>query len=124
MKRLLMVVLAINFLFEGFIAIVLIASPQTLVPSEQIEGLSWAINYGFAALAMASVTLWVWRFMDDFRVMGPALGILAVFHTGLTIGTGMSASTGAGFGPTIVHGLLGLACWFLLFQRSKWCEDQ
>ena len=119
-----MAVLVINFLFEGFIAVALIVSPQSFVPSEQVEGISWAINYGFAALAMASVTIWVWRVMDDFKVMGPALGTLAVFHTGLAIGTAMSASAGPGFGPTIVHGLLAIGCWFLFFQRSKWCENQ
>ncbi len=124
MKKFLIAVLAFNLVFEFGTGAALLLATENLVPAEQVEGTSWAIAYGFGALAVASVIFWVWKLLEDFNTMGSVLGILAVFHTGLTIATATSFPPPTGMPAAIAHGLLAVSFWFLLFKRASWCKPE
>ena len=55
MRKLLIVVLIVNALFEGLVGALLAFSPGSAVPDGNSAGIAFAVNYGFAALAIASI---------------------------------------------------------------------
>jgi len=122
MRILLIVVLAANALFEGLVGLLLIIAPESAVSDGSEAGISFATNYGFAALTIASISAWCWRDKDKLRTMGVVLGILATFHSGLTIAMVMNMSAATGAVPAVAHGILALLFWFLWFNRGKWCS--
>ena len=121
MRKLLIAVLIANALFEGLVGALLVISPVSAVPDGNAVGIAFAVNYGFAALTIASIVFWAWREKDNLQTMGVVLGILSTFHSGLTIATAMTISAESGAAPTIVHGIMAVLCWFLFFNRKKWC---
>jgi hypothetical protein len=123
MRKLLIVVLIVNALFEGLLGALLAFSPGSAVPDGNSAGISFAVNYGFAALAIASIVLWTWSEKDNLKTMGVVLGILLTFHSGLTIATAMTMTAESGAIPTVVHGLMAVLCWILFFNRKKWCTS-
>ena len=123
MRKLLIVVLIVNALFEGLVGALLAFSPGSAVPDGSSAGISFAVNYGFAALAIASIVLWTWSEKDNLKTMGAVLGIRSTFHSGLTIATAMTMTAESGPTPTIVHGLMAVLCWILFFNRKKWCTS-
>ena len=84
MKRFFIGVLVLNLLAEGLAAFFLITAPENLFAEGQLEGVIWARNYGFAALAIASTVFWVWPSRDNSKAVGTVLGILLTFHIGLS----------------------------------------
>ncbi|MFT4614536.1 MAG: hypothetical protein ACI9NT_001681 [Bacteroidia bacterium] len=123
MRKLLIAVLILNAVFEGLVGALLVFSPGSAVPDGSSAGISFAVNYGFAALTIASIILWTWSEKDNFKTMGVVLGILSTFHSGLTIATAMTMTAASGAIPTIVHGILAVLCWTLFFSRTKWCTS-
>ena len=123
MRKLLIVVLIVNALFEGLVGALLVFSPSSAVPDDSAAGISFAVNYGFAALAIASIVLWTWSEKDNLKTMGVVLGILSTFHSGLTVATAMTMTAESGATPTIVHGIMAILCWILFFSRKKWCTS-
>lgn len=123
MRKLLIVVLIVNALFEGLVGALLVFSPSSAVPDGSAAGISFAVNYGFAALAIASIVLWTWSEKDNLKTMGVVLGILSTFHSGLTIATAMTMTAESGATSTIVHGIMAILCWILFFSRKKWCTS-
>ena len=120
MKKFLTAVLVFNLLVEWFAAFSLITMAFGDVPDDMRQTFNWMRNYGFGALAIGSTVIWVWPHRDNSAVMGAILGMLIVFHFGVSFSLAM-----AGDGPLfpVIHGLLGLACLFLFTQRSKWCVN-
>ncbi|MFP6806225.1 MAG: hypothetical protein VB957_03435 [Pseudomonadales bacterium] len=118
MKIFFSTVLVLNFLVEGLASSSLIAGPEGV----QAVGLGgqWSMHYGFAALAIASVSLWAWPHRTDKKTVTTILGVLVTFHTGLFISLSVAGDQMAGM---ITHGVLMTLLIILFTQRSKWCES-
>ena len=117
MKILFNVVLILSFLFEAYASASLIAGPEGFAAAG--SGNQWSMHYGFAALAIASISLWVWPYRTNLPLVTFALGVLFTFHTGLSISLHLAGDQQAGM---IIHSVLSVLCLVLLTQRSKWCD--
>lgn len=116
MKILLSAVLILSFLVEAVAAVSLITGPEGVAASGL--GNQWSMHYGFAALSIASISLWTWPYRTNMPVVTFALGVLFTFHTGLSISLNLAGDQQAGM---IIHTVLSLSCLALITQRSKWC---
>ena len=119
MKIFFLTVLVLNLLFEGAAGVALITGPQGAFSDFRPEDGMWAMNYGFAALAVASVVFWVWPHRTDRKAVGVLLGFLMTFHTLLCIAL---AIPGNQFGAMAIHGTMAVLCLFLFTQKSRWCD--
>ncbi len=117
MKVLFVVVLVLNLLVEGFAAFSLIAGPGGL--SAAGSGDQWSMHYGFAVIAIASASLWVWPWRTDLRAVTAVLGILLVFHTALCISLATAGDQQVGM---VIHAVLAALCLVAFTGRSSWCE--
>jgi hypothetical protein len=117
MKILFNVVLVLSFLFEALAAVSLITGPEGVTAAGL--GDQWSMHYGFAALAIASMSLWAWPYRTNLPVVTFALGVLFIFHTGLSISLTLAGDQQAGM---IGHSVLSVLCLVLLTQRTKWCD--
>lgn len=60
MKKIFLGFLVLNLLLEGLAAALLIGGPQGILSDAQSpDGVLWAANYGFAAIAIASAIFWI-----------------------------------------------------------------
>lgn len=119
LKIFFLTVLVLNFLFEALAGVSLIFGPQGVLSDFRPADGMWAMNYGFAALAVASVVFWTWPHRTNARVVGTVLGFLTTFHFLLAVSL---AIPGNQFGAMMTHGIMGVLCLFLLTQRGRWCE--
>lgn len=117
MKILLNSLLILNALTEGLAAATLIGGPGGL--SAAGAGQMWSMHYGFAALAIASISIWVWPHRHRLQPITTALGTLLVFHTGLCASLALAGDQAAGMAT---HGLLALLCVILFLQRRAFAE--
>ena len=116
MKTLFTVVLVLNFLTETLAATTLIGGPEGFVAAGR--GGMWSMHYGFAALAIASASLWIWPYRTNRPVVTAVLGVLMTFHTGLLISLSLAGDQQAG---VVIHAVMSVLCIVLFTQRSKWC---
>ena len=116
MKILFSVLLVLSFLTETLAAASLIAGPDGIAAAG--SGNQWSMHYGFAALAIASLSLWAWPYRTHLPVVTFALGVLFTFHTGLSISLSLAGDQQAGM---VIHTVLAILCVVLLTQRTKWC---
>ena len=116
MKLLFVVVLALNLLVEGFAAFSLIAGPGGL--SAAGTGEQWSMHYGFAVIAIASASLWIWPWRTDLRAVTAVLGILLVFHAALFISLATAGDQQVGM---VIHAVLAALCLVAFTRRSSWC---
>ncbi len=114
MKILFIVVLALNLLFESLAALSLIAGPDGISAAGQ--GSQWSMHYGFAALAVASASVWVWFQRTDLAAVTAVLGVLLTFHTGLTISLAVAGDQMPG---TILHAVMAVLCLIAFTQRQR-----
>jgi hypothetical protein len=117
MRILFTIVLVLNLLTEALAATTLIGGPEGVAAAGQ--GGLWSMHYGFAALAIASATLWVWPHRDNLKVVTAVLGVLMTFHTGLLVSLALAGDQMAGM---TIHAVLALLCIVLFTQRSKWAS--
>jgi hypothetical protein len=117
MKILFNVVLILSFLFEALASTSLIGGPEGV--SAAGLGNQWSMHYGFAAIAIASMSLWAWPYRTNLPVVTFALGVLFTFHTGLSISLTLAGDQQV---PSILHGVLAVLFLILLTQRSTWCD--
>ena len=117
MKILFNVVLILTFAFEALASVTLITGPEGLTAAG--SGNQWAMHYGFAVIAIASIPLWAWPYRTNLPVVTFALGVLFIFHTGLSISLNLAGDQPAGM---IIHSVLSILCLVLVTQRSKWCN--
>ena len=117
MKILFNVVLILSFFFEALASVSLITGPEGFTAAG--SGNQWSMHYGFAALAIASMSLWAWPYRTNLPVVTFALGVLFTFHTGLSISLNLAGDQQAGM---IIHSVLSVLCLVLVTQRSKWCD--
>jgi len=119
MKNLFTGYLVLNLLLEGLAAITLIGGTLGLITIANLESGLWSMNYGFAAIAIASTIFWVWPHRSRREAVGPILGVLITFHALVSISF---AIQGDQVSPIAVHGVMAALAIFLYSQRSKWCE--
>lgn len=116
MKVLFVVFLVLNFLAEALAASTLIAGPGGL--SAIGQGAQWSMHYGFAVLAVASASLWVWPKRNDVSVVTAVLGILLVFHAAVFVSLTLAGDQLFGM---VLHAVLALMCLVLFTRRAHWC---
>ena len=109
-------VLVLNLLLEGAAGTALIFGPEGAFSDVRPEGGMWAMNYGFAALAIASAVFWIWPHRSDVKAVGAVLGILLTFHTLLSISLGIPGNQ---LGASITHGVMAVLCLILFTQQAK-----
>ena len=118
MKYLFMIFLVLNFLAETMAAVTLIGGPEGLAAAGQ--GGQWSMHYGFAVIAIASASLWVWPYRLDRRVVTAVLGILLVFHVAVAIS--LTAAGDQAFGM-VLHTMLAVLAVVLFLARGRFCEE-
>ncbi len=116
MRILFVVLLILHLLMETMAAVALIGGPEGISAAGQ--GAQWSMHYGFAALALASVSLWVWPRRDDLAAVTVALGLLLTFHAGLTLSLAVAGDQAGGM---IGHAVLAVISLVLITQRTKVC---
>ena len=117
MKKIFAGFLVFNLLLEGLAAAFLISGPQGILSdAHSPDGILWAANYGFAAIAIASAIFWIWPARDNRQAVGAVLGILLMFHTMVFVSL---AIQGNQIPAIVVHGVMAALAIFLYSQRSK-----
>lgn len=106
--------LVLSFLTELLAALSLIGGPDGLAAAGR--GGMWSMHYGFAALAIASCTVWAWPHRNDPAAISVVLGVLSVFHVGLAISLAVAGDQQAGM---TIHSVLAVLAVVLVTQRGK-----
>ncbi len=112
--------LVLNLLLEALGAVLLISGPQGILSELRPEEGMWNVNYGFAAIAIASALFWVWPNRDNRQAVGSVLGILLTFHTALFVSFAIQGNQTT---PMIIHAVMAALSIFLYTQISKWCTQ-
>ena len=118
MRILLMVALVLHLLMELMAAAALIGGPEGITNAG--AGNMWSMHYGFAALAIASISVWVWPRRSDLGVVTLALCILLVFHYGLVLSLFLA---GDQMGGMIGHAVLAVLFTILFVGRRQACGE-
>ncbi len=117
MRILFSVFLVLNLIAEVLAATSLIGGPDGIAAAGR--GNQWAMHYGFAVLAIASASLWVWPQRSNIRVVTAVLGVLMVFHSGVLVSLVLAGDQPAG---VVIHSVLALLAIVLFALRSRWCN--
>ena len=117
MRILFVAVLVVNLLTEALAAATLIGGPDGIAAAG--KGGMWSMHYGFAALAIASTSLWVWPHRNNLTAVTAVLGVLCTFHIGLFVSLTLAGDQQVGM---IIHGVMAVLCIALFTRRAKWCE--
>jgi len=112
--------LVLNLLLEGLAAITLIGGALGVISIADLESGMWSMNYGFAAIAIASAIFWVWPHRSRREAVGPILGILLSFHTLVSVSFAIQGNQAP---PMVVHGVMAALAVFLYARRTTWCEQ-
>ena len=118
MKIVFNIVLILNLLTEAMAATFLIGGPEGIAAAG--KGGMWSMHYGFAALAIASMTIWIWPYRTNLKAVTAILGVLLTFHTGLFISLTLAGDQMPGM---IIHAVMATLCIIVFTQRKKWCTD-
>lgn len=118
MKILFTVFLVLHSLTELMAAGSLIGGPEGI--SAAGLGGQWSMHYGFAALALASASLWVWPYRSNRAAVTAVLGVLMIFHIGLLISLTTAGDQQVGM---VLHAVLAVLAVILFSLRSKWCDQ-
>ena len=116
MKVLLIVMLTLNLVTELLAATSLIGGPDGLAAAG--KGGMWSMHYGFAALAIASASLWVWPYRTHLPTLTAVVGILTTFHIGLVVSLAAAGDQNAGM---IIHAVHATLCVVLFLKRRTLC---
>jgi hypothetical protein len=119
MKIFFVIVLVLNLLLEGMAGVGLLLGPDGIEATVMPATGMWAMNYGFAALAIASAIIWLWPNRTNSQAVGSVMGMLSTFHVLLAISM---AIPGNQMGPMIAHSVMAVLCVVALTQRNKWCD--
>ena len=120
MRILFVTYLVLNLVLESIAAISLIGAGLGLFVISGLESGVWSMNYGFAAIAIASAIFWVWPHKSKREVVGPVLGMLLAFYALVSVSF---AVQGEHVPSIVVHGFMGLVGIVLYARRSAWCAD-
>ena len=120
MKNVFTGVLILNLIVEFGAAFALISASLAGGGIEDpMSGAAWSRNYGFGALAIGSAAIWIWPHRENYAVVSTVLGILMVFHIGVTISLGVIGGQMATGGLHLVLSILMVTMYAL---RGRWCE--
>ncbi|MEQ9452475.1 MAG: hypothetical protein RJQ07_12905 [Pseudomonadales bacterium] len=114
MRHVFTALLVLSCLTELMAAATLIGGPDGLAAAGR--GGQWSMHYGFAALAIASLSIWAWPQRQVLAAVTLALGVLATFHIGLAISLAAAGDQQAGL---VIHSVLAVLAVLLLTQRGK-----
>ena len=114
LKILFIALLVLNFLTEALAALSLITGPQGL--SQAGSGEMWSMHYGFAALSIASLSVWAFFQRHNASAITVTLGTLLVFHTGVCFSLFAAADQPAGM---TIQAVLAVLCALLFFMRGR-----
>ena len=117
MKILFMVLLVLNFLAETLAAVALIGGAEGVAAAG--SGGQWSMHYGFAVIAIASASLWVWPQRRQLAAVTAVLGILMVFHTSVFVSLLLGGDQQAG---VAIHAVVGSLSIVAFLGRRKICE--
>jgi hypothetical protein len=120
MKNLFIAYLVANLVLESIAAVTLIGAGLGLFVIPGFESGMWSMNYGFAAVAIASTLFWVWPYRSKAEAVGPVLGILLAFHALVSVSF---AVQGQQMPSIIVHAIMALLGIILYARRSAWCTN-
>jgi hypothetical protein len=115
MTGLLAAALVANLLFEALAATALIGGPTGLRGEASAAG-RWSMHYGFAVIAIASASIWLWPRRRELAALTPVLGILTTFHAAVATSLIVAREQRAG---SVVHAVLALAFLFLFLRRER-----
>ena len=113
MKILWNVVIILSGLTELLAAATLIGGPEGV--SAAGSGNMWSMHYGFAALAIASLSIWIWPRRHQAEAIAVALGVLLTFHTGLFVSLTLAGDQPVGM---VLHGILAVLSLVVFFNRK------
>jgi len=112
MHSLYLVLLTLNLLVETLAGTALIAGPDGIAAAGR--GNLWSMHYGFAALAVASISVWGYVYRALPQVQRAVLGVLLVFHAGIAVSLTLAGDQAVG---QIIHIVLATLT-LLLVARS------
>lgn len=118
MKMVWNLVIILSGLTELLAAVSLIAGPEGV--SAAGSGNMWSMHYGFAALAVASLSVWVWPKRYQRDAIAVTLGVFLTFHTGLCLSLALAGDQPVGL---VLHGIVGLLSWIVFFNRRGLSEQ-
>ena len=107
------VVIVLSALTEIMAAVTLIGGPEGVANAG--AGNMWSMHYGFAALAIASLSLWIWPRRKNADANAVALGVLITFHTGLFISLALAGDQAVGM---VLHGILAALSMVVFARRG------
>ena len=111
MHALYLVLLTLNLLVETLAGTALIAGPDGIAAAGR--GGLWSMHYGFAALAVASISVWGFVYRALPQVRHAVQGILLLFHAGialsLTLAGDQAVGGQGGEGGAHDEGLVGVS---------------
>ena len=119
MKRLFTTYLVMNLLLETLAAVTLIGGAMGLFSVGGFEAGMWAMNYGFASLAMASAVFWVWPHRSTHAAVETVLGILLTFHALISVAFAIQGNQEL---PVVIHAVMAVLAIYFYLQRTKWCS--
>jgi hypothetical protein len=108
------ILLLLSGLTELFAAAALIGGPDGLAAAGR--GGLWSMHYGFAALAIASCSVWAWPLRRELAAVTVVLGVLSVFHVGLAVSLYVAGDQAVGM---TIHSVLGVLAVVLLLSRNR-----
>ncbi|MEM7003188.1 MAG: hypothetical protein AAF529_20540 [Pseudomonadota bacterium] len=112
MKILWQTLIVVSALAELMAAVTLIGGPGGITAAG--SGSQWSMHYGFAALAVASLSLWVWPRRTNADAVHVALGVLTTFHVGVFLSLTLAGDQAFGM---LLHGVLSVMCIVLVAGR-------
>ncbi len=117
MKRCFTTYLVMNLFLETLAAITLIGGAMGFFSVGGFEAGMWAMNYGFAALTMATAIFWVWPFRSTQAAVESVLGILLTFHALISVSFAIQGNQEV---PVVIHAVMAVLAIYCYSQRTKW----
>ena len=117
MKLLFSLLLVFNLLVEVLAAVATIGGSGEI--SSVVSAGHWSMHYGFAVLAIASLSIWVWPFRNELKPVTVALGLLMTFHIGVLCSLLIAGDQQIG---VVLHSMLATLSVGLFSTRRRWCD--
>ena len=118
MQILFVVFLVLNLLAEALAAVSLIGGEGGVAAAG--SGGQWSMHYGFAVIAIASASIWVWPVRRDRRAVTAVLGILLMFHVSVLVSLAVAGDQAVG---VVIHSVLAILAALLFSLRQRFTDS-